>query len=679
MTTASPDLRSQPPSIPAAPVTSGLLQSFDVFDTLVTRVTWRPEDVFVMLGCRLRAVGLIGIDAEDFARQRVAAEAALRARPKVEEVGLAEIHRALAVALGWDEQEAAMAAALEVELEEAATRPVASMTARLAELQAGGAEVALLSDTYLDQASLTRLLTRAGIAVPPSRVFASSVVDATKRTGRLFTLVSERLGIPTTAIHHRGDHPQSDVAIPRLAGVQAELCAAAAPTRQERALHAGAAGPLPLLRSLVAGAARAARLSAHPPMAHDRVLWSVGTSVAGPLLVGFVLWVLCRARMAGEARIHFVARDGQVLKRIAEALLPRLGWDIECRYLLGSRQAWHLPALDGLDAAALSWITEHADQERLRSLLGRTELAPERLAAALARHGLGGAGQLDQPPGRARLAALLADAEVAEALRAASLHRREAALGYLRQEGVIGAPSAMIVDIGWHGRLQRSLRRLVEMGSRDGETTRLTGVYLALRSRPEGFAPAEMQAFIEDAGFLRRMNPVLFEIFCAADHGTVRGYRHGDNGRFEGILAEEEDRRVLEWGLGALQDGILAFAHELGSAMALASDARPEDWLGPLRNGGIAAYDVFRRQPDEAEAEAFGRFPHADGQLHDTWHDCAPRITRLQQLRLGLGLNDASYAGHWPEASLRRSGGALADRLLDLKRIRRRVMGGLGR
>lgn len=679
MTSAPPDLRSQPPRAVVAAPSLDALQTFDVFDTLITRITWRPEDVFLLLGRRLRAEGLIGLDEQDFARQRMAAEAGLRARPQVEEVGLAEIHRALAAELGWDEREAAAAAALEVELEEAAIRPVASMAARLAELRASGAEVALLSDTYLDQAGLTRLLTRAGITMPPDRVFASSVLEASKRTGRMFSVVGGRFGIPASAIRHQGDHPQSDVAIPLLAGVRAELCAAAAPTAQERALHAGAAGHAPLLRSLVAGAARAARLSAHPPAAHERVLWSVGTSVAGPLLVGFVLWVLCRARMAGETRIHFVARDGQVLKRIAEALLPRLGWDIECRYLLGSRQAWHLPALDGLDEAALSWITEHADQEKLRSLLGRTELEPEPLAAALARHGLGDPGQLDQPPGQARLAALLADAEVADALRAASLRRREAALGYLRQEGVIGAASAMIVDIGWHGRLQRSLRRLVEMGSTGGEKTRLTGVYLALRSRPEGFVPAEMQAFIEDAAFLRRMNPVLFEIFCAADHGTVRGYRRGADGGYEGILAEAEDRRVLAWGLGTLQDGILAFAHELGSAMALASDARPEDWVGPLRSGGIAAYDVFRRQPDVAEAEAFGRFPHADGQLHDAWHDCAPHITRLQQLRLGLGLTDSSYAGHWPEASLRRSGGALADRLLDLKRIRRQVLGSIGR
>jgi FMN phosphatase YigB (HAD superfamily) len=645
-----------------------------VFDTLITRTTWRPEDLFLILGQRLQTAGLLRGSAEDLAQARISAEAALRAEPGVEEVRLGEIHRALAKLFGWDERQTATAAALEVEVEEAAIRPVAAMVAQLGRIQAGGAEVALLSDTYLDHPALLRLLRRAGIAVPPDRVFASSALDATKRTGRMFATVAERLGVAPGAIVHRGDHPTSDLAVPRLAGVRAELCTEAAPTRHEHALYAGAGGHPPLLRSLVAGAARAARLSVEPRQAHEHVLWSVGATVAGPLLAGFVLWVLCRARAAEATRVHFVARDGQVLKQIAETLLPRLGWPIECRYLLGSRQAWHLPALDGLDEVALSWIVEGAGQEKLRSVLARAELAPEPLAGALARHGLDGAGQLDQPPGRERLRALLADAEVGEALRAASLRRRATALGYLRQEGVIGGPSAMIVDIGWHGRLQRSLRRLVELGAEDGATTKLSGLYLALRSRPAGFEPSEMQAFIEDPAFLRSLNPVLFEIFCAADHGTVRGYRGAADGRYEGVLAEAEDRRVLDWGLRSLHGGILAFARELGEAMALADEARPEAWLGPLRSGGIAAYDAFRREPDAAEAEAFGSFPHADGQAHDAWGECAPRINSLQQLRLGLGLGDASYAGHWPEASLRRSGGGLAEGLLTLKRLRRRVL-----
>jgi len=657
----------------AAPATRPVarpLHSFDVFDTLITRCLWRPEDVFLLLGQRLHRAGLLGCTPEEFARLRIDAEAALRRAPEVEEVELAAIHAALAAPCGWGTAEARAAAAAEIAAEEAAIRPVAPNTTLLARLLAEGAEVALVSDTYLDRAGLLRLLRAAGIGVPPGRVFASGAHGATKRTGRLFGVVAAASGVAPDHIRHRGDHPGSDLAVPRLMGIAAELTTPTAPTRHEAALRAATAAHPPLLRSLLAGGARAARLSAVQDSAHARVLWHVGTGVAGPLLAGFVLWILHEARAAGATRLHFVARDGQILLRIARILLARLGWPIECRYLLGSRQAWHLPALGEVDAAALSWLAADAEREPLASVLARAELEPGRIAGALARHGLGA---LDRPSPAARIRALLLDAEVAPLIRAAAATRRRDALGYLRQEGLLGGGTALMVDLGWHGRLQRSLQRLVDLGPGDGAATQVSGLYFALRSRPEGIAPERMRAFLDAPEALRLLNPVLLELFCAADHGTVRRYREAAPGRFEAELAAPVDRQVMEWGLPTLQGGILAFARELAEAIGLAEEAAIEAWIALLRDGGLAAYQGFRREPDLAEAEAFGAFPHADGQAHQVWTDCAPRVDAVQRLRLGLGFGDRGYGGHWPEASVRRGGGRLGAALFALKRLRRRL------
>ncbi|NGM24141.1 hypothetical protein G3576_29380 [Roseomonas stagni] len=658
----------------AVPVSPTTLHSFDVFDTLVTRTTWRPEDVFLLLGSRLHAAGLLRTKPELFAAHRMAAEAALRAAPGTEEVDLHAIHAALAATHGWGMAEIQRAMELEVEVETLCIRPIAANVARLAALQAAGAEVALLSDTYFDHPSLLRLLARAGVTVPAERVFASAPLQATKRTGLLFHHVANELGLLPTQISHCGDHPHSDLAVPHRLGIDATHWLDGMPTRHERMLHAGAERHPALLRSLLAGAARVARLSPGPLTPHERTLWNTGATVAGPLLCGFVLWVLQRARAMGEKHVHFVARDGQVLKAIAEILLAGLGWDIRCSYLHGSRQAWHLPALDGLDETVLSWLSDDAPHEPLRSILARADLRLEALTAPLSRHQMDGAEALDRPVAKDRLRALLAEPEVEIELRRAGRRRRAAALGYLRQQGVVGVSSALIVDLGWHGRLQRSLRRLVEVGAEKGETTRLTGFYLALRSRPEGFAGAEMQAYIEDPRFLKRLNPVLLEIFCSADHGTTRGYRQRADGRFEPELAEETDTRVLAWGLRSLQGGMLAFAHELTRAMALTGNTETESWTAALRDAGVAAYDDFRRDPNEAEALAFGTFLHADGQSHDAWSECAPLVAQTARLRLAFGLRVPGYTGHWPEASVRRDGGRLGEGLIALKRLRVRLL-----
>lgn len=674
-------VRPLPHTLPAAAGAAAtaqrqpILYSFDVFDTLVTRVTWRPEDIFLLLGHRLREVGLLPGTATAFAADRIATEATLRAEPGVEEVDLHGIHVALATRYGWDTAMTARAMALEVEVENTCIRPIATNVLRLHALQEAGVHVTLLSDTYFDHASLMQLLERCGVALPAEQVFASAPLGITKRSGRMFHHVSTALGVSLKQIHHCGDHPHSDFASPRQLGMMAVRWVEGDPTRHERTLHEATSQHPPLLRSLLAGTARAARLSAEPATAHESVLWNTGASVAGPLLCGFVLWVLQRARALNMRRVHFVARDGQILKAIAEVLLARLGWDMTCGYLYGSRQAWHLPALEGMDETVLSWLADDAPREPLRSILARADLRVEALSGALARHGLEGPAALGLPVPKAVLRAFLAEPEVEQELREAGGRRRAAALGYLRQEGVIGPASTLIVDLGWHGRLQRSLRRLIDLGSASAGETRLTGLYLALRSRPDGFDPSSMEAYIEDPRFLKRLNPVLLEIFCSADHGTTRGYRQRTDGRFEAELAEETNQRVLDWGLRALQGGTLAFARELADAMPLVAGTGSEAWTAILRDAGIAAYDDFRRDPDEAEADAFGSFQHADGQSHDAWSDCAPRVAPLARMQLAFGMRVPGYAGHWPEASVRRDGGQLGRGLAALKRLRGRLRG----
>jgi FMN phosphatase YigB (HAD superfamily) len=634
---------------------TSLLQGFDVFDTLITRCWWRPEDLFLRVGECLAEAGLTAEPPEAFAARRVAAEAALRAMPGVEEVTIAEIYAALAP------DNAAAAAAIEQAVELEAIRPIAANAARLAACD----RAVLISDTYLDAATVTGLLHRAGIMVPAAQVFASSDVRATKRSGRLFRHVADRLGVKPGQMAHRGDHPDSDLAVPHALGVRAELCRVGAPTRHETILHAAASGHPPMVRSALAGGARAARLSRDPATPHARVLWRVGANVAGPLLAGFVLWVLREARRAGLPRLHFVARDGQVLLRIAERLLPALGWDLDCRYLLGSRQAWNLPAMAEVDETALSWLLKEAWREPLAAVLARGELDAGRIAPALARCGLQA---MDRPADMAALRALFREPEVIAALQASAAARREAALGYLSEAGLLEPAPLGIVDLGWHGTMQRALRRLLDLG---GHAAPLTGFYLALRSQPEGMPPTALRAFLDAPGIVHRLNPVLLEAFCAADHGTVRRYLRQPDGSHGAELAPPDDA-AMAWGVPMLQAGILAFAEELAAALRRSRGHDVDHWIVALRDAGLATYDDFRRLPTAEEAEAFGRFPHASGQAHLVQADTAPRISPVQRLRLGLGLRDAAYEGHWPEASVRRDGGRLADTLFLLKRVMRR-------
>jgi FMN phosphatase YigB (HAD superfamily) len=659
---------------PKAGTTPSQAACFDVFDTLITRCWWRPEDLFLDAGARLREGGLTGESPEAWAARRVAAEAALRAAPGVEEVTLEAIHIRLAEESGLSPEQARTARVAEEEAELAAIRPIAPMLCQLARARQQGLKVALISDTYFDHGFLMRLLGRCGVDVLPDCVFASSTTGETKRSGRLFIRVAGKLGVPTAAMTHIGDHPHSDLASARTSGLQARLATLGQPTRYEMLLHAAGEGYGPAMRSALAGSARAARLSIDPVSAEQRAIWTIGTNVAGPLLAGFVLWTLIQARQRGLGRLHYVARDGQILMRIAEQLCTRLGWEVECRYLLGSRQAWHLPALQQLDANAMQWLAPEGASDPLRNALARAELAPEAMQDALARHGLADPALLDQPLPQPALAALLQDPEVTDLLLRGAAVRRRFALSYLAQQGLLDGGPVAIVDIGWHGRLQRSLQQLLEQGAPpDRPAPELHGFYFGLKSQPPELPAGAIHSFVGEDSALNRLNPVLLEIFCAADHGTVRRYVPGRHGRIDAELAASSDERALDWGLATLQRAITAVTEELDHALARAPRQPLETWVELLRDAGLAAFDLFRRDPTTEEAEVFGRFPHADGQLHDSWEDCAPPARGLQLLRLGLGLRDPEYAGHWPEASVRRGGGALGAGLVALRRLKHRA------
>ena len=54
------------------------MESFDVFDTVLTRIVGLPVSVFVVLGKKLTDKSMLSVSPVEFARQRVEAEARAR-------------------------------------------------------------------------------------------------------------------------------------------------------------------------------------------------------------------------------------------------------------------------------------------------------------------------------------------------------------------------------------------------------------------------------------------------------------------------------------------------------------------------------------------------------------------------------------------------------------------------
>ncbi|MER9851736.1 hypothetical protein NKJ55_31405 [Mesorhizobium sp. M0106] len=193
--------------------------SLDCFDTLLWRKTATPEDVFAMLADNpiARRLGIAP-------HQRVsAAERAYQAKPLENgsgEIDISDIYRRF-TSLSGEERELLAEAEIRTEMDVCfAFSPFVKLI-RLAHTR--GIKVIIVSDTYLREHELKRLLARhlpADVMEAISKIYCS-VDYGTSKSHALFQIVAKECGVPAAQLLHIGDNDVADVQAPQKFGVRA--------------------------------------------------------------------------------------------------------------------------------------------------------------------------------------------------------------------------------------------------------------------------------------------------------------------------------------------------------------------------------------------------------------------------------------------------------------------------
>ena len=593
------------PTTPHTAAQQRRLLSCDVFDTVLTRRVGGTSGLFLILGQRLARKGLIQCSGEVFARARH--EANRRARVNAGRgVAINDIYAELQFSLHLTDVQRDQLQAEELLLESELLAAIPETTERLHEARRAGLSVAFLSDMYLDSSFIRRQLESHSLCQDDDGLYVSCELGCGKEDGRAFRLVAEQEEVHIGSVLHRGNDLRSDIRAARRVGAAAEPFLEGNLNRYEDILdsHAYATGGL---ASVMAGAARLARLSIDASDERERALKDVSASVGGPVISSYVLWLLLRAEEHGIRRLYFVARDGYILMRVAQILIRKLGLSCQARYLHGGRQAWYVPSIRDASPEDLFWAVDYAvPDQSLAAVLGNTGLTDQEVVGFLVEFE----------------SAADPDADASEKLRAAVQHpllrqeiltraaeRRREALRYFRQEGLLTGSDWAIVDIGWTGRLLRSLDSILEEAG-----AKIPGAFFFARHRTgEAHSPQDevpIHAYLSDhdqrRGHRARINELLVEMFCGADEGPSLLYR-SDGNCVVPVLASNTNSDLVRWGLPVVHATIESFAEHLwldSESLDLSADMRP------------AAADVlnaFLRNPTTAEAHAWGAFPFQYG------------------------------------------------------------------
>lgn len=552
---------------------SAQIVSFDIFDTLLVRPWFSPDNLFAFLAEEVAS--RFGI--ADFARLRKEAERLARQHHDAADVDIAQIYQAFGTLTGSSER-AGEILALERQAEFAMLAPRTEVCEAARALAAQGKRLVLVSDMYLDAAFLKQVLAKHDLGFF-SALYVSNDIGARKDNGTMWQMLPAREGMPAEQWLHVGDNEHSDLQRPLDAGFlhpvhvmraadqfthfNEEAGAWMAPEHWQEGLLLG----LLANRLFLPGRAAApVGLDSDSRRVEIRSLRDFGYLTIGPSLTVFMAWLLDRARADGIELLLYASREGHLLQQahalIAARLAP-LGHAMPAgEYFLCSRVAAGLAATQ--DSASLEVLLDAHFQGSFAELLRRRycveDLAP--FTARLGEDAMQRPGAL--PEDRDRFIAHLErcmDLLAGQAATARERYRHYAA-------STIAGRRAALVDIGYGATIQKALGNFL---------TDIAGGYYFVTT--DKVAGVEKYGQFAKGCFGDRINPfhadiplyqysLLFEAVLTAPHGQLLGFDAAGAPRYKAPgLAQRHFAQIAEIHAGALEF--------LGDALAIVGTSFP--------------------------------------------------------------------------------------------------------
>ncbi|MCI8801090.1 MAG: hypothetical protein HFH88_14955 [Lachnospiraceae bacterium] len=263
----------------------------------------------------------------------------------------------------------------------------------------------------------------------------------------------------------------------------------------------------------------------------------------------------------GIDRLYFVARDGWILKQIADIIIRERQYSIQTFYIYGSRKVWRLPAYEGSVEdfnRILKWsnLDETISLEDLAMVF---QLEMDELRSFLPERFQKGGENL-QISGFQRdniCKHLMYNREFREYLVESQVEKRDLVIRYLQQEIDTSDSSFAFVELAGTGLTQKCLALLI--GS--FYTGEIRNFYFKLDSIQEkgqcsflNFYPSNME------------RSYMLELLCRAPHGQTEGYRE-ENGRILPVLDQVEGEQIKAYHLLQYRDAVLEYVRYMEQAI----------------------------------------------------------------------------------------------------------------
>ncbi|MER8843057.1 hypothetical protein NKH86_31120 [Mesorhizobium sp. M0913] len=565
--------------------------SLDCFDTLLWRKTATPRDVFAVLADTPIARRL-GVTPH----QRISAAARARRAKALEngssEIDIGDIYRSF-TSLSSEQRELLAEAEIRTEMSVCfAFSPYVELI-RLAHTR--GIKIVVVSDTYLREAELRRLLAR---HLPPdvmqsiSKVYCS-VDYGTSKSDALFQIVIKECGVPASQLLHIGDNDVADAQAPRKLGVRALHFLPFDREVADFLRLQNAASSLIVLEQAAPEAVIQPCYSPFRPVfsvanlnqyAHETL---IGYMSFGPALYAYARFLMDEVealqRQGKRVKVFFLLRDAYLLSAACEAYARKpVGKLVRIR-------KFHAIAASFKTRADIDYYISGIEPEcdTLHAIAKQLLLPPE-LTELLIRV----AQQSDDP--KMAFHRLLHDEDVSELIIKNSFTLRVRLMRYISRELELeDGDTIVLADIGYNGRTQEYLDRTFK----DELNIEILGRYVFCSDEPH--RASNSKALVTSTWD----NTTVFEQCCTLREGAVIDYEMDGKPVIADItLTERQYEKV-----GKIQAECLRL---IDDARAFFAKSGMTHDYSILQRAAHAALFRNAYMPVEAELEYFKDFQH---------------------------------------------------------------------
>jgi len=331
--------------------------------------------------------------------------------------------------------------------------------------------------------------------------------------------------------------------------------------------------------------------------------------VVGPVMYRYTAWVISEALKRGFKKLYFLARDGFVLHKIAKKICENMNIDIQCEYLYCSRQSLRTPTYNLIGDEAFELLSLGGYYVTPLSILDRPQLSLKAKSKIIQELGIDNfktpltASEIEEFCNK-----LKHNNTFVNSVYKASEKAYLPTIQYLLDMGLFDNDYVAIVDSGWTGSMQRSLRQLMESAGYHGK---ITGFYFGMYAEPKDERDGEYLTFYfnNKNGLFRKINfnNNLFECMLSADHPMTLGYTC-EKEKCKPIFAKE-NKSDMQSLIKAQLEGALLYTDEMLSKGAIT----PLNFN--FKKARAKCYSILKRamtKPTIKEAEMYGIFTFCD-------------------------------------------------------------------